>query len=375
MQFQNFELEHYQSLYEHSVEYNLADSSVQCTNVRELLRETGADPLLDTGLFYPHVNGTPLLRQRIAALYPAASERNVLVTVGAAQANSMVCSTLLAPGDEVIVISPGYRQVWGMAKNLGCTVKELQLRPEDDWRPDLDQLQSLAGSKTKLIAVVNPNNPTGAIFTRDEMRRIVSICEKAGAWLHADEVYRGTELAGGETPSFWGQYDKLVCTNSVSKAYGLAGLRIGWAVASPEMIESLWRRHEYAVIAAAAPSMKLAEIALEDGKRKWLLERQKGLSRAGHEIVAQWAQEQKGAFSVNKASATSIAFVRYHFDMPSFELAEHLRKRASVLTAPGVFLGTENHLRITVGYEQEKVQAALGRISTAVAELSATVSK
>jgi aspartate/methionine/tyrosine aminotransferase len=375
MQFQNFELEHYQSLYEHSVEYNLADSSVQCTNVRELLRETGADPLLDTGLFYPHVNGTPLLRQRIAALYPAASERNVLVTVGAAQANSMVCSTLLAPGDEVIVISPGYRQVWGMAKNLGCTVKELQLRPEDDWRPDLDQLQSLAGSKTKLIAVVNPNNPTGAIFTRDEMRRIVSICEKAGAWLHADEVYRGTELAGGETPSFWGQYDKLVCTNSVSKAYGLAGLRIGWAVASPEMIESLWRRHEYAVIAAAAPSMTLAEIALEDGKRKWLLERQKGLSRAGHEIVAQWAQEQKGAFSVNKASATSIAFVRYHFDMPSFELAEHLRKRASVLTAPGVFLGTENHLRITVGYEQEKVQAALGRISTAVAELSATVSK
>jgi aspartate/methionine/tyrosine aminotransferase len=375
MQFQNFELEHYQSLYEHSVEYNLADSSVQCTNVRELLRETGADPLLDTGLFYPHVNGTPLLRQRIAALYPAASERNVLVTVGAAQANSMVCSTLLAPGDEVIVISPGYRQVWGMAKNLGCTVKELQLRPEDDWRPDLDQLQSLAGSKTKLIAVVNPNNPTGAIFTRDEMRRIVSICEKAGAWLHADEVYRGTELAGGETPSFWGQYDKLVCTNSVSKAYGLAGLRIGWAVASPEMIESLWRRHEYAVITAAAPSMKLAEIALEDGKRKWLLERQKGLSRAGHEIVAQWAQEQKGAFSVNKASATSIAFVRYHFDMPSFELAEHLRKRASVLTAPGVFLGTENHLRITVGYEQEKVQAALGRISTAVAELSATVSK
>src|SRR6266852_7272277 len=142
MEFQNFELEHYQSVYEHSVEYNLADSSVQCTNVRELLRQTGPEPLLDTELFYPQVNGTPLLRQRIAALYPAASESNVLVTVGAAQANNMVCSTLLEAGDEVIVISPGYRQVWGMARNIGCTVRELQLRPEDDWRPDLDQLQS-----------------------------------------------------------------------------------------------------------------------------------------------------------------------------------------------------------------------------------------
>ena len=369
MQFQNFELEHYQSLYEHSVEYNLADSSVQCTNVRELLREAGLEPLLDTSLFYPHVNGTPLLRQRIAALYPAATERNVLVTVGAAQANSMVCSTLLEPGDEVIVVSPGYRQVWGMARNLGCTVKELQLRPEDDWRPDLDQMESLAGKRTKLIAVVNPNNPTGAIFTRDEMRRIVRICEKAGTWLHADEVYRGTELNGDETPSFWGQYDKLICTNSVSKAYGLAGLRIGWAVASPDVIESLWRRHEYAVIAAAGPSMQLAEIALEDSKRRWLLERQKGLSRAGQEIVARWVQEQNGAFSVKQAPATSIAFVRYHFDMPSHELAEHLRKKASVLVAPGAFLGTEHHLRIAVGYEPQKIKAALARISMAVAEM------
>jgi len=366
MQFQNFELEHYQSLYEHSVEYNLADSSVQCTDVRELLRESGPEALLDTGLFYPHVNGTPLLRQRIAALYPAATERNVLVTVGAAQANSMVCSTLLEPGDEVIVISPGYRQVWGMARNLGCTVKELQLRPEDDWRPDLGKLESLTSQRTKLIAVVNPNNPTGAILTTEEMKGIVRICEKAGAWLHADEVYRGTELSGDETPSFWGQYDKLICTNSVSKAYGLAGLRIGWAVASPDTIESLWRRHEYAVIAAAAPSMKLAEIALEPAKRQWLLERQKGLSRAGHEIVAQWAQGQNAAFSVKKASATSIAFVRYHFDMPSLELAEHLRKKASVLVAPGAFLGMENHLRITVGYQQQKVRAALERISAAV---------
>ena len=368
MPFRNFELEHYQSLYEHTVEYNLADSTVQCTDVRELLRESGPEPLLDTALYYPHVNGTPLLR--IASQYPGATENNVLVTVGAAQANSVVCSALLEPGDEVIVVSPGYRQVWGMAQNLGCAVNELHLRPETDWRPDLDALRELITSRTKLVSVVNPNNPTGAVLTEGEMRRIVDICDKAGAWLHADEVYRGTELSGGETLSFWGMYDKLICVNSMSKAYGLAGLRIGWAVASPDMVESLWRRHEYAVISAAAPSMKLAEIALEEKKRRWLLERQKELSRAGHEIVAEWTKGQNGAFSVKKAAATSIAFVRYHFDMPSFELAEHLRKKASVLTAPGGFLGLEGHLRMAVGYDQQKLRAALERIGAVAAELS-----
>src|SRR5262249_50203559 len=190
----------------------------------------------------------------------------VLVTVGAAQANWMICSTLLDPGDEVIVVSPGYRQVWGLAKNLGCHVKEAQLRPENNWRLDLDELESLTRLRTRLISIVNPNNPTGSILSGEEMRRIVQICERNGAWLHADEVYLGTELNASETPSFWGMYDKVICVNSFSKAYGLAGLRIGWALASPEMVEELWRRHEYTVIAASGPSMKLAEIALKPEK-------------------------------------------------------------------------------------------------------------
>jgi len=270
----------------------------------------------------------------------------------------------------VIVVSPGYRQVWGLAKNAGCHVKETHLRQENDWRLDLDELESLATAKTKLVSIVNPNNPTGSILTPQEMRRIVSICQKTGAWLHADEVYRGTELAADETPSFWGMYERVVCVNSMSKAYGLAGLRIGWAVAAPEMVEELWRRHEYSVIAAAGPSMKLAEIALLPAKRKMLLDRQRGLSRNGHTVLENWVREQEGRFSVSPAVATSIAFVGYNFDMPSAELADHIRRKTSVLVAPGGYLGTENHLRITVGYEPEKVRTALERIGAEAAELA-----
>ena len=369
MNFQLFELEYFQSQFERTVEYNLADSSVKCASVSDLLAGENSSSLSEMGLYYPEVNGTGLLRERIAALYPNAMPANVLVTVGAAQANAIVCSTLLQAGDEVIVISPGYRQVWGLAKNAGCRVHEVQLRLENAWRLNLEELERAASARTRLISIVNPNNPTGSILSPKEMERIVSICAEHGAWLHADEVYRGTELNGPETPSFWNMYDRVICVNSLSKAYGLAGLRIGWALASPQMIEELWRRHEYAVIAAAGPSMRLAEIALEPEKRHMLFDRQKRLSLEGHRILREWARGQNGRFSVGEAAATSIAFVRYHLDIGSVELADHIRRRASVLVAPGAYLGTEYHLRITVGYELEKVKEALARIADAVADL------
>src|SRR5437868_14607953 len=374
MNFQNFELEHYQSRYERTVEYNLADSSVQCLQTREWLSPEEAGQLLDTSLYYPEVNGTRRLRERIASLYPGATAENVLVTVGAAQANLTICATLLEPGDEVIVVTPGYRQVWGLAKNAGCLVREVHLRAEDDWRLDVDELRRLASRKTRFISIVNPNNPTGTVLDREQMRAIIGVCEQSGAWLHADEVYCGTEFSGQETPSFWGSYDKTICVNSLSKAYGLAGTRIGWAVAPLETIEALWRRHEYFVIAAAAPSMTLAEIALRTDKRQSLFERQRQLSLQGKALLSDWLKQQNGLLSVAKSDATAIAFVRYHLDLPSLEVAEHIRKKASVLVAPGAQLGTEGHLRMSVGYDLKKVKAALDRIGEAVAELAPALS-
>jgi aspartate/methionine/tyrosine aminotransferase len=369
--FTPFELEYYQSQFEHTVEYNLADSSVKCLTTREWLNDDEIEALLATGLFYPEVNGTRPLRERIAALYPHARPEQVLVTVGASEANSLVCSALLRPDDEVVVLSPGYRQVWGLAHNTGCTVKELPLRPEDGWRLDVDALDLLVTERTRLVAIINPNNPTGTILSPQEMQRIVGACAQVGAWLHADEVYRGTERhQKEETPTFWGMYDRVICTNSLSKAYGLSGLRVGWALAPDEMIASLWRRHEYAVIAAAAPSMTLATIALEPEKRRTLLARQKDISREGWAVLESWIAEQHGLFTVRPSAATSIAFVEYDLPLSSFDLAEQVRQQASVLLAPGAYLGAEQHLRITVGYEPTKVRAALDRVTAVVASMA-----
>jgi aspartate/methionine/tyrosine aminotransferase len=367
-----FELEHYQSLYERIVDYNLADSSVKCVTTREWLNEDEIEALLDTGLFYPEVNGTTRLRTAIAQLYAHADANNVLVTVGASQANAMVCQTLLAPGDEVVVMTPGYRQVWGTALNMGCVVRELPLRADHGWRVDLAALDRVVTPRTKLVAIVNPNNPTGTILTMVEMQAIVAACARVGAWLHVDEVYHGTEHAGvTDTPTFWGMYDRLICTNSLSKAYGLSGLRIGWAVTTPAMADELWRRHEYAVIAAAAPSMTLAEIALQPAKRLQLLTRQREISRAGLAVMRNWLPTQQGRFFLHTPQATSIAFVGYTGGMPSYALAEAIRQQASVLVAPGSTLGVESYLRITVGYEPAKIEAALNRIGAVMQTLAA----
>jgi aspartate/methionine/tyrosine aminotransferase len=368
-----FELEHYQSLYEHTVDYNLADSSVQCVSTHEWLDGDEVSRLLHTGLFYPEVNGTRALRTAVATLYPDATAANVLITVGASQANAMVCQTLLAPGDEVVVMTPGYRQVWGTAQNMGCVVRDLPLRADAGWRIDLNALDAVVTPRTKLVAVVNPNNPTGTVLTGEEMRRIVAACARVGAWLHVDEVYHGTEHADvPDTTTFWGMYDRVICTNSLSKAYGLSGLRIGWVIAHPAMIEELWRRHEYAVIAAAAPSMTLAEIALQPHKRQHLLTRQRQISRAGHAVLRDWIAEHPALVSVQPAQATSIAFVRYHLDVPSYTVTETLRQQHSVLMAPGSTLGADGHLRITVGYAPDKVATALRHLHATLHELATT---
>ena len=160
--FQPFELEHMMSRWEQDVEYNLSESGVHPVSLRELLGETGRlEALLDTELNYPQVNGTDELRERIAALYPGATRDNVLVTVGAAEANYITIQTLAGPGDEIVVMMPNYMLVWGAAQNLGAQVKSLHLREDQGWALDLDELNAVVAERTTLIAVCNPNNPTG----------------------------------------------------------------------------------------------------------------------------------------------------------------------------------------------------------------------
>ncbi|MFI6910038.1 aminotransferase class I/II-fold pyridoxal phosphate-dependent enzyme [Nonomuraea sp. NPDC050394] len=230
MTFQTFELENWQSDHEQTVRFNLADSTVDPVTVADLV-EDGEDleRIMSVPLYYPEVNGERSLRGLIAGLHDGIGTDDVLVTVGASEANAAIVDALCEPGDRVVVMEPGYCQVWGLARNSGRDVAAFELHADRGWAPDLVQLRRIATPGTRLIYACNPNNPTGYILARQEMAEIVRIAEDCGAWLVADEVYRGSErLIDDETPSFVGMTDKVIGVGSLSKSYGLSGLRIGW---------------------------------------------------------------------------------------------------------------------------------------------------
>lgn len=369
-EFQPFEMERMMSKFEQDVDYNLSESGVHPVTLRELLGDVqqAIDALLETELNYPCANGTPALRENIAATYNGATADNVLVTVGAIEANYLAIETLLDPGDEIVVMLPNYMQIWGISKNHNLNLKTFNLREDRGWAPDLNELEDRVSSKTKLIAVCNPDNPTGRIFTREEMQAIVQIAERSGAWILADEVYRGAERLSDEVaPSFYGEYDKVIATGSMSKAYGLPGLRIGWAAAPAKIIEALWARHEYIAISATMLSNHLAAIALEPTKRQQLLARTRKFIREGYPVLEQWAQSHGSVFSLTPPDASAIAFIHYDLPINSTRLMEKIRTEGSVLIVPGDQFGLDHYLRISFGLPHDYLRAGLDRIHKVVA--------
>jgi aspartate/methionine/tyrosine aminotransferase len=374
MTFYPFEMERLMSLWEKEVDYNLSESGVHPMTARELVDDPAElDRLLTMGLDYSQTNGTPELRERICALYPGTTPDNVLVTTGAAEANFISVWTLLQPGDELVLMLPNYMQIWGIAKNMGMAIKPFNLREERGWAPDLDQLADAINDRTKMIAVCNPNNPTGRILTESEMDKIVTAAARVGAWLLSDEVYAGAErITNDETPSFWGRYDKVLIQQSLSKAYGLPGLRIGWIVTKPEMRNALWRRQEYTVIAPPFLSDRLARIALSPQKRPEILQRTRDYIRRGYPVLQEWLQTHRDAFSLSPPQAAAIAFVRYRLDINSTELVDRLLQEQSVLIVPGDHFGLDHHLRISYGLPKDYLRAGLERIHQLVSELQGT---
>jgi len=369
--FQPFDMERMQSKWENVVDYNLSESGVHPVTVRELLGDPeAAEALLATELNYPQANGTIELREQIAALYPGANADNVLVTVGCAEANFITLQTLLSAGDEMAVMLPNYMQIWGISHNFGFQVRAFHLKEERGWAPDLDELNDAISERTKLIAVCNPNNPTGYILTEAEMDAIVAAAARVGAWLLADEVYSGAErLTDTQTPSFWGRYDRVLAMNSLSKAYGLPGLRIGWVAGPADTVDDIWARHEYTTISTTMLSNKLAAIALSPEVRPRLIQRTRDYIRRGFPILDAWQESHEGTFSLVPPQAAAIAWARYHLNVNSTEFVERLMHEKSVLIVPGDHFGMDRYLRISYGLPPDYLRPGLDRIHQLIVEL------
>ena len=377
MDLERFDLERWQSVHEHDVDINLSESGVHPLRLQEIVETADLDDLLGQELGYTQTNGTIQLRERIAALYDGASAANVLVTNGGSEANFVTCWHLIEPGDEVVVIQPTYMQIPGLVRSFGATVREVWLEDGHGdhgmndqtpmrWRLDLDAVRGAVTPRTRCIAVCNPNNPTGARLDEAEVAELCALAENLGCWVLADEIYRGAELDGRDTPSAWGRHDRVIVTGGLSKAYGLPGLRIGWIAGPAELVEQLWGRHDYTTIAPGAVNDLLARLALDPSRRGRLIARTRARLRENQAIVRTWVSEQHGVSQI-PPEAGAVTLVRYPGARLSAELAETLRATHGVLVVPGVHFGLEHHLRIGIGGNAGLLREGLARLGRVLA--------
>jgi hypothetical protein len=379
-------MERTQCLYENEVEFNLSESGVLPVGIGDLVPETERDAFLALTLKYPHSDGSPVLRQEIADLYGGARRENVLVTNGGSEANFTVLWALLGSGDRLAFMIPNYLQGWGLGRAFGGRTDTFRLverrrldrgrteRGENGaarWALDARSLERAVGRRTKVIMVTNPNNPTGSVLNEEEMDAVVAVARRANAWIVSDEVYRGAEVRGGTSPTFWGRYDKVIVTAGLSKAFGMPGLRIGWIVAPERMIGRFCRDHDYTTLTPTLVSDRLAAIAMRPDKREALLERTRAIIRANLPHVERWIRSHDEILDYIPPQAGAIALVKYDLPISSTALFDRLRTRHSVLITPGSHFGIGRYIRIGYGYDIDRTMRALARVDEALEEIGA----
>ena len=372
MRIDSFKMERWQSLHDHEVKSNLSESGVEPMSVRELLEDPAQlEEIVSRTLGYGHTSGSPELRGQIAGFYPGAAPENVLVTCGGAEANYLAFWSLLEKGDRVAVEIPNYMQTVGLARAYGGGADSFYLRRRSAegitrWALDLESLDRAVTRKTRILLITNPHNPTGAILSEAEMDAVVRAARRVGAWIVADEIYRGAELSGRLTGTFWGRYPKVIVTAGLSKAFGLPGLRIGWLIAPAKTIADCWSHKDYTTITPAALSDRLAALAMTPRLRAKIFHRTRAILYTNLPALEAWTARHADLLEWAPPEAGAIAFLRYRLPLGSLALVERLREEHSVLIVAGDQCGLGKHIRIGYGSPRQDLLEGLSRIDRAL---------
>jgi aspartate/methionine/tyrosine aminotransferase len=373
MTIERFRMERYQSLHWHEVDYDLSESGVLPMTIRELLGPAAdAESFLATKLGYPLSEGSEETRSNVAAWYPDATANNVTIVNGGSEANFLALWSLLEPGDRLAFMVPNYMQGWGLGSFFGRASDRVRLRlGNDGWSLDVDQLHDAVTKRTKAIMVCNPNNPTGHVLTEPEMDEVVRAADCVGAWIVADEIYRGAELDTVDTtPTFFGRYERVIVTSGLSKAFAMPGLRVGWAVGPQEAIARIWDRHDYTTLTPSVVSDRLAAFAMVPEVREAILTRTRAIVRANFPRLEAWLRTHGDLFEWARPDAGAIAYARYDLPIKSFELTERIRTQRSVLLVPGDMFGLKKGLRFGFGYDIDHTLKGLSLVDEVLAEVA-----
>ncbi len=366
MKIREFGVEIWMNEFENRCTYNLAETCVKSFTIEELLdltgkKETVLSDLLPLHMTYGAIEGSDHLRDNIATLYQNQRRHNIIVTHGAIGANALIHQTLVCSSDEVISVLPTYQQHYSIPECYGAEVKILKLREDNAFLPDLDELKSLVSAKTKMIVLNNPNNPTGSLMDRDMLSEIVEIARTCDAYLLCDEVYRGTDQHGdGFTPSVADIYEKGISTGSMSKAFSLAGLRLGWIAAPQDIIKEVSIHRDYNTISVGQLDDYFAALGLDH--KEAILERSQKITRENLQILDAWIN-QEPLISYIKPKSGTTALLKIDLDMSSRDFCVKLIEQTGVMLTPGSVMEMEGYVRLGYANDAEVLRKGLHLIS------------
>jgi aspartate/methionine/tyrosine aminotransferase len=363
MQIQPFRIEQYFGKYEFTAKYLLSSSDAESRTVQELLDlEPGShERLLKHWCGYTESPGAPALREVISGMYRGVRPEDVLVMAATEEGIFVLYHALLSPGDHVIVETPCYESALEVARSTGARVSEWPRSEENGWAHDLAALEKLIQPNTKIIYVNTPHNPTGLVMPASVFEQVRSLAASRGVIFFCDEVYRELEHDPADRlPAACEVYERAVSLGSMSKTYGLPGLRLGWLVSKDaEILRRCLELKYYTTICTSAPSEFLSALALRH--RQVLVERNREIVLRNLPLLDSFFERRSDLFEWVKPNASPIGFVRYkpHRDVLSF--CEDVVGNAGVLLLPGTVYDQPRHIRF--GYGRRNMPEALAQFS------------
>jgi aspartate/methionine/tyrosine aminotransferase len=350
MSFRPFALERLFARWEFAAPHLLSSSDCESMTVGELLALAGwpAARLLDAGLGYTESPGAPELRAAIAARAGVAAAD--VVVCAPAEGILLAASALLAPGDRVVVETPGYQSLEELPRRLGCTVARWPLvETEAGWRMDLERLDELVVPGTRLLVVNAPHNPTGHQPSPAELGAILALAEARGARVLIDEMYRGLEPRPEQRlPPVAALDARAVSLGGLSKSFGLAGLRIGWlATRDREAVDAVIAHKDYTTICAPGPTQLLACAALEQADA--LEARARAIIAANLERARAFVARHAARFAWRAPDAGSVALARLAGGGAEAFCARAVAEAGVMIVPSTVFDFGDAHVRLGLG--------------------------
>ena len=362
MEIAPFRIEQFYAVHEFTARYMLSSSDAETVTTAELLalEPDAAERLLAQRLGYTESVGAPELRAAIAAIYETVGADEVAVVAAAEEGIFTAYHALLAPGDHAVVETPCYESALQVARSAGAEVSPWQRFAADGWEHHLDALERALRPETRLVYVNTPHNPTGRQMPRAVLERVVELCAERGAWLFSDEVYRELEHDPADRlPAACDLYERALSLGSMSKTYGLPGLRLGWLAShSSEALERVVDLKHYTTICSSAPSELLSALALRH--RESLAGRNRAIVNANLPLLDAFFERHADTLSWTRPTAGPIGFASLHDQTDSTSFCEQVVAETGVLLLPGAVYDEPGHLRL--GFGRANMPEALERL-------------